>query len=577
MPGHKLHKQVGLGRGQAQCPRLVKMMTMRERGEDEGCRQILQQQRVVKVHATRNRNQTHSVAYIHPDATALEEKHADTRSSCSTQGSTQAVQKAREVNDLAKEAARLAHVAASLESAVVLPTSVETRLGELKNKERRRKEEASAWQKEHQYATTHEEGEETSSSGHLEHTRWTLESAKDKPLFYGEIKALDTADIQNTSIGKKQRLRRVRSARRERWSNATPKNKPGGPLGGCTLSVDEISTAGGDFSLNFDLLTAKEEQVLALKVQELSKLESSYLDFNAKEGRLPTMKEWATAAGMDSAEELESKYAVCLQAKQRMIGANIRLVQSVAKKYNGHGLEFDDLVQEGCLGLVRGAEKFDPSKGYKFSTYAHWWVRQSITRAIQDNGRDVRLPVHLHELMTKVRAVQNQLRENPAFLDNVKTKADPGKSSEGTFKKIAGHLKVDEDKVQKLVKLMEDPLSFEDAVDGSENNNNGNGSVMTLDEIVADESQELPDVCAYYERLCLDVKNMLNTLSERERKIVTLRYGVLQNRQLTLEQIGSEFNVTRERIRQIESRAIRKLRQPERSSIVSDYTDPLPM
>ena len=184
------------------------------------------------------------------------------------------------------------------------------------------------------------------------------------------------------------------------------------------LTVDEISGAGGDYSLHFDLLTAEEEQQLAVKVQELKKLEDCYYKAHGELGKVPTMSQWAEYAGFAGDQQrLEQAYAECLQAKQRMIGANIRLVQSVAKKYSGNGLEFTDLVQEGCLGLVRGAEKFDPSKGYKFSTYAHWWVRQSITRAIQDNGRDVRLPVHLHELMTKVRAVQSQLREDPGFLD----------------------------------------------------------------------------------------------------------------------------------------------------------------
>ena len=345
------------------------------------------------------------------------------------------------------------------------------------------------------------------------------------------------------------------------------------------LTVDEISGAGGDYSLHFDLLTAEEEQQLAVKVQELKKLEDCYYKAHGELGKVPTMSQWAEYAGFAGDQQrLEQAYAECLQAKQRMIGANIRLVQSVAKKYSGNGLEFTDLVQEGCLGLVRGAEKFDPSKGYKFSTYAHWWVRQSITRAIQDNGRDVRLPVHLHELMTKVRAVQSQLREDPGFLDKAAEgkAAPPSAASQGNsvYGKIARHLNVEEDRVNKLALLMQDPMSFEQTVSGGDNSKGGDSSGgLSLEEVISDEEQDSPEAFAYQERLRMDVSNLLNTLSERERKIITLRYGVLSSKQMTLEQIGREFDVTRERIRQIESRALRKLRQPERNVIVSDYKD----
>ncbi|QDZ23678.1 RNA polymerase sigma factor SigA [Chloropicon primus] len=496
--------------------------------------------------------------------------------------SLDALEKAREVADLAREASRLASAAASLESTMDLPSAP---------------------------SSTERDGSSSDASS---------------PVvgLTGEIRPLtESKEVLRTSR-RRQRVRRARSARnarKRRWNSpqaqredeeealeileapAPPPAPPSSPEGTSdVLTVDEISGAGGDYSLQFDLLTAAEEQQLAVKVQELKQLEDCYFKAHGDLGKVPTMKEWAEYAGFgQDGERLQEAYSECLQAKQRMIGANIRLVQSVAKKYSGNGLEFTDLVQEGCLGLVRGAEKFDPSKGYKFSTYAHWWVRQSITRAIQDNGRDVRLPVHLHELMTKVRSVQAQLREDPGFLDKSQGKEKGSKtpklrakgkgkgkggedrapsSGNSVYAKIAKHLDVEEDRVNKLCKLMEDPMSFEQRVSGESGKGGDSGSGgLTFEEILSDESQECPELFAYNERLQMDVKNLLDTLSERERKIIALRYGVLGNKQMTLETIGAEFSVTRERIRQIESRALRKLRDPERNGIVRDYQDSFPL
>ena len=479
-------------------------------------------------------------------------------------GRADALEKAREVADLAREASRLASAAASLQSSMELPSA-------------------------------------SSSESSVETTVAATQFGQQASPFTGEIKPLTESKELLKTTRRRQRVRRTRSARNARRMNTPQAAREdeeealaalsGGEDGAAgtvsvvpsrdvdKLTVDEISGAGGDFSLHFDLLTAEEEQQLAVKVQELKKLEDCYYKAHGELGKVPTMSQWAEYAGFAGDQQrLEQAYAECLQAKQRMIGANIRLVQSVAKKYSGNGLEFTDLVQEGCLGLVRGAEKFDPSKGYKFSTYAHWWVRQSITRAIQDNGRDVRLPVHLHELMTKVRAVQSQLREDPGFLDKAAEgkAAPPSAASQGNsvYGKIARHLNVEEDRVNKLALLMQDPMSFEQTVSGGDNSKGGDSSGgLSLEEVISDEEQDSPEAFAYQERLRIDVSNLLNTLSERERKIITLRYGVLSSKQMTLEQIGREFDVTRERIRQIESRALRKLRQPERNVIVSDYKD----
>ena len=481
-------------------------------------------------------------------------------------GRADALEKAREVADLAREASRLASAAASLESSMELPSA-------------------------------------SSSESSVETTVAATQFGQQASPFTGEIKPLTESKELLKTTRRRQRVRRTRSARnaRKRRMNTPQAAREdeeealaalsGGEDGAAgtvsvvpsrdvdKLTVDEISGAGGDYSLHFDLLTAEEEQQLAVKVQELKKLEDCYYKAHGELGKVPTMSQWAEYAGFAGDQQrLEQAYAECLQAKQRMIGANIRLVQSVAKKYSGIGLEFCDIVMEGCLGLVRGAEKFDPSKGYKFSTYAHWWVRQSITRAIQDNGRDVRLPVHLHELMTKVRAVQSQLREDPGFLDKAAEgkAAPPSAASQGNsvYGKIARHLNVEEDRVNKLALLMQDPMSFEQTVSGGDNSKGGDSSGgLSLEEVISDEEQDSPEAFAYQERLRMDVSNLLNTLSERERKIITLRYGVLSSKQMTLEQIGREFDVTRERIRQIESRALRKLRQPERNVIVSDYKD----
>merc|ERR1719258_117983 len=388
----------------------------------------------------------------------------------------------------------------------------------------------------------------SSSESSVETTVAATQFGQQASPFTGEIKPLTESKELLKTTRRRQRVRRTRSARNARRMNTPQAAREdeeealaalsGGEDGAAgtvsvvpsrdvdKLTVDEISGAGGDYSLHLDLLTAEEEQQLAVKVQELKKLEDCYYKAHGELGKVPTMSQWAESAGFAGDQQrLEQAYAECLQAKQRMIGANIRLVQSVAKKYSGNGLEFTDLVQEGCLGLVRGAEKFDPSKGYKFSTYAHWWVRQSITRAIQDNGRDVRLPVHLHELMTKVRAVQAQLREDPNFLDKGKSKkagssaaSETGSTtSSSVYAKIANHLDVEEERVNKLAKLMEDPVSFEQKVDGQQSRDSNN-SGMTFDEIIADEEHDSPELFAYNERLCMDVKNMLNTLSERERE-----------------------------------------------------------
>ena len=266
------------------------------------------------------------------------------------------------------------------------------------------------------------------------------------------------------------------------------------------------------------------------------------------------LKEIGKVPLLSSDEEIELAKKIELgdeEAKKKLAESNLRLVVSIAKRYAGRGMQLLDLIQEGNLGLIKAVEKFDYRKGYKFSTYATWWIRQAITRAIADQARTIRIPVHMVETINRLVRTQRQLVQKLG--------------REATPEELAKELDMPVDRVREIMKISQDPVSLETPIGEEEDSH--------LGDFIQDDNVEVPADAATYRLLHEQLMDVLSTLTEREQKVLRLRFGLDDGRPRTLEEVGRQFNVTRERIRQIEAKALRKLRHPSRSKILKDYLD----
>ena len=304
-----------------------------------------------------------------------------------------------------------------------------------------------------------------------------------------------------------------------------------------------------DVDVDIDIIISDEDDVdvenIDLSVPEGVSIEDPVRMYLKEIGKVPLLsaeREIELAQRMEEGDE---------EAKKELAEANLRLVVSIAKRYVGRGMLFLDLIQEGNLGLIKAVEKFDYHKGYKFSTYATWWIRQAITRAIADQARTIRIPVHMVETINKLIRVSRQL------LQELGREPQP--------EEIAKEMNMPVDRVRDIIKIAQEPVSLETPIGEEEDSH--------LGDFIQDNNVEVPADAATYTLLHEQLMDVLSTLTEREQKVLRLRFGLDDGRPRTLEEVGRQFNVTRERIRQIEAKALRKLRHPSRSKILKDYLD----
>ena len=338
------------------------------------------------------------------------------------------------------------------------------------------------------------------------------------------------AEMASTKSKKKPRPRTSRSAARARGIDASTVMLTGDPV---RMYLKEIGKV--------DLLTAADEVDLAMKIE-------AGLDATDKLEKQEAGELELTRAQMRRLTRVEQ---VGLDAKQALIAANLRLVVSIAKRYVGRGMLFLDLIQEGNLGLIRAVEKFDYTKGFKFSTYATWWIRQAITRAIADQARTIRIPVHMVETINKLVRVQRQLLQDLG--------RDP------TPEEIGAEMDMSADRVREIQKISQEPVSLETPIGEEEDSQ--------LGDFIEDSQAVVPPDAASFSMLQEQLTQVLDGLADRERKVIELRFGLADGHPRTLEEVGREFGVTRERIRQIESKTLAKLRHPSRSSKLKDYIE----
>ena len=314
---------------------------------------------------------------------------------------------------------------------------------------------------------------------------------------------------------------------------------------------------------NIDVLRITDDDAdddILLEVDDDDEIEVEKIDLSVPDGvsiEDPVrmyLKEIGKVPLLSAEEEIELAKRMELgdqEAKKRLAEANLRLVVSIAKRYVGRGMLFLDLIQEGNLGLIKAVEKFDYRKGYKFSTYATWWIRQAITRAIADQARTIRIPVHMVETINKLIRVSRQLLQELG--------------REPTPEEIAAEMNMPVERVREILKISQEPVSLETPI-GEEDDSH-------LGDFIQDDNVPVPADAAAFTLLKEQLEEVLGTLTEREQKVLTLRFGLEDGRARTLEEVGREFNVTRERIRQIEAKALRKLRHPSRSRKLKDYLE----
>ncbi|MDR7812611.1 RNA polymerase sigma factor RpoD [Lacrimispora sphenoides] len=317
--------------------------------------------------------------------------------------------------------------------------------------------------------------------------------------------------------------------------------------------VDVLQIGGEELDLDEDLFIEED-------IEDEEEIDMESIDLSVPEGisvEDPVrmyLKEIGKVPLLSSEDEIELAKRIELgddDAKQRLTEANLRLVVSIAKRYVGRGMQFLDLIQEGNLGLIKAVEKFDYRKGYKFSTYATWWIRQAITRAIADQARTIRIPVHMVETINRLVRVSRQLLQELG--------------REPVPEEIAARADMQVDRVREIMKVSQEPVSLETPIGEEEDSH--------LGDFIQDEQVAVPADAATFTMLHEQLMEVLDTLTEREQKVLKLRFGLDDGRPRTLEEVGKEFNVTRERIRQIEAKALRKLRHPSRSKKLKDYLD----
>ncbi len=313
--------------------------------------------------------------------------------------------------------------------------------------------------------------------------------------------------------------------------------------------IDVLRITDDDDIPDEELLLSDEDEVdmenLDLSIPDGISIEDPVRMYLKEIGKVPLLsaeEEIELAKKMENGDQ---------EAKKRLAEANLRLVVSIAKRYVGRGMLFLDLIQEGNLGLIKAVEKFDYRKGYKFSTYATWWIRQAITRAIADQARTIRIPVHMVETINKLIRVSRQLLQELG--------------REPTPEEIAEEMDMPVDRVREILKISQEPVSLETPIGEEEDSH--------LGDFIQDDNVPVPAEAASFTLLREQLVEVLGTLTEREQKVLRLRFGLDDGRARTLEEVGKEFNVTRERIRQIEAKALRKLRHPSRSRKLKDYLD----